>query len=75
MADASVRARERWLRGVRQLSAVIGLAVLPAVAIVAMIRIGIDTGTLAVDFHLELYRQAVTMLTNTSPAPPRASTQ
>lgn len=72
MADASVRARERWLRGVRQLSAVIGLAVLPAVAIVAMIRIGIDTGTLAVDFHLELYRQAVTMLTNTSPAPPRA---
>jgi hypothetical protein len=64
--------RERWLRGTRQVSAIAGLAILPVFAIVTMIRIGIDTGTLAVDFHHELYRQAVTMLTDTSPPPPRA---
>ena len=64
-------ARERWLRGARQLSALAGLAILPVFAIVTMIRIGIDTGTLAVDFHHELYRQASTMLTDTSPPPPR----
>jgi hypothetical protein len=65
-------ARERWLRGARQLSTLVGLAILPVFATVTMIRIGMDTGTLAVDFHHELYPQAATMLADTSPGPPRA---
>jgi hypothetical protein len=72
MAAPKPSEHERWLRGARQLSAIAGLAILPIFAIGAMIRTGIDTGTLAVDFHQELYRQAVTMLTDTSPGPPRA---
>jgi hypothetical protein len=71
MPGGDPTARERWLRGVRQCLAIVALGILPVFAIVTMIGIGIERGELAVDFHLELYRQAVTMLTDTSPAPPR----
>ena len=62
--------RERWLRGTRRLSAFVGLAVLPVVAIVVMVHLSVDQGALAYDFHHELYPQAKLMLEGTNPYPP-----
>jgi hypothetical protein len=71
MADDGLRARERWWRGARHLSAIGGLAVLPVIALVTMVHIGVDKDSLAYDFHHELYPQTKLMLEGTSPYPPR----
>lgn len=71
MSAPSTTARERWLRGARQLSALAGLVVLPVVAIVVMVHIGVDKDSLAYDFHHELYPQTKLMLEGTNPYPPR----
>jgi hypothetical protein len=71
MRQEDTRASERWSRAARQISSMAGLAVLPVIAIVVMVHIGVDKDSLAYDFHHELYPQTKLMLEGTNPYPPR----
>jgi len=55
---------------VRRTVTVVGLAVLPAVALVTMFVIGLSDNSLSADFHHEIYPQAEEMLHGRNPYPP-----
>jgi hypothetical protein len=54
----------------RRICAVVAFGVLPAVTLVAMFAIGLGDGSLADDFHHEIYPQAEEMLAGRNPYPP-----
>ena len=49
---------------------VVAFGLAPVAALLLMLEVGLDTGTLADDFHHELYPQAEEMLAGRNPYPP-----
>ncbi|HET6616323.1 MAG TPA: glycosyltransferase 87 family protein [Gemmatimonadota bacterium] len=54
----------------RRIGAVVGLGVIPAIALVTMLAIGLGDASISADFHHEIYPQAKEMLEGRNPYPP-----
>jgi hypothetical protein len=60
---------ESLAAALRRVSTVLGLAVLPVVALIGMLVVAIRTDSLSADFHHELYPQAKLLLDGVNPFP------
>lgn len=57
-------------RALIRVGTIVGLGVLPVVALVTMLAVGLGDDSLAADFHHEIYPQAEVMLEGRNPYPP-----